>query len=75
MRAAGIAAGRDGLRYKAGKFHTRPADPERAAKLLGSLDATALRTFDACTAANTAKLAESYKGDGPTRPRRRRPKG
>jgi hypothetical protein len=60
VRAAGIAAGRDGLRYRAGTFRTRAADPEQAAKLLNSLAPTALRTFDAHTAQSTRALARKY---------------
>ena len=60
IRAAGIDAGRDVLRYKAGKFRRTPGDRDQAAKLLSSLGKAALRTFDAQTAAGTQKLAATY---------------
>jgi hypothetical protein len=61
VRAEGINAGRPFLRYHDGRYRERPPDPDQAAKLLGSLDATALQTFDAHTAEHTKKLAESYR--------------
>lgn len=60
VRAAGINAGRPSIRYEADRLVTRDGDPERAALLLGSLDAPALRAFDPHTAAQTTALAATY---------------
>jgi hypothetical protein len=60
VRAAGINAGRRVTRFQRGQFRDRAGDPVRAEALLGSLDATALRTFDPHTAAGTARLAAQY---------------
>jgi len=60
VRTEGINAGRDALRLRDGRFQSRAADPGRAADLLGSLDAAALRTFDASTAAGTTDLANRH---------------
>jgi hypothetical protein len=60
VRSAGINAGRTVMRLRGGQFVPRAGDPVRAADLLGSLDAAALRNFDASTAAGTADLARRY---------------
>jgi hypothetical protein len=59
-RAAGLNAGRRCVRYRDGGFRLQDGDPARAAELLGSLDAAALRNFDRSTAAGTASLARRY---------------
>src|SRR6185369_13986034 len=56
-RAAGINAGRSPVRLRDGRFQHRAADTDRAAALLGGLDAAALRAFDPHTAQSTAELA------------------
>jgi hypothetical protein len=48
------------VRYRDRGFRLQEGDPARAAELLGSLDAAALRTFDRSTAAGTASLARRY---------------
>ncbi|MFC4039312.1 hypothetical protein ACFO1B_12855 [Dactylosporangium siamense] len=63
-RAAGINAGRHFVRVRNGAFAQRPADPGRAAALLGGLDAAALGNFDPQTAQSTARLARRYQGNG-----------
>lgn len=65
VRAAGINAGRRFIRFEDGRFRERPSDPGRAADLLNSLDAAALATFDAQTAASTAALARDYSSRAP----------
>ena len=62
-RAAGINAGRDFVRVRAGAYVQRPADPGRAAELLGRLDAVALNNFDPQTAEGTADLIRRYQGN------------
>lgn len=59
-RAAGIHAGRPSVRFMAGRYTCADGDHKRAATLLGSLDDTALRNFDAHTAENTKLLADVY---------------
>ncbi len=57
-RAAGLHAMRPSTRFDGHKFTQAPADPESAARLLGSLDKAALETFDAHTAASTQQLVK-----------------
>lgn len=60
VRAAGIDAGRPSVRFTDGQYRQRDGDAETAARLLGSLDAEALRAFDPHTAEHTARLARQY---------------
>jgi hypothetical protein len=60
VRTEGINAGRDFIRFRNGEFRRRSADPGRAAELLTSLDAAALRNFDPHTAAATVMLANGF---------------
>jgi hypothetical protein len=72
VRAAGIAAARDGLRYRGGRFQRSAGDRALAGKLLGGLGPDALRTFDAHTAESTVAFAESLGGAPPARGARKR---
>ncbi|MGI8336056.1 hypothetical protein ACRYCC_39455 [Actinomadura scrupuli] len=62
VRAAGLDAARPSVRYRDGRFTESPGDPERAAALLESLDAVALRAFDRHTAEHTMALARTLPG-------------
>jgi hypothetical protein len=62
VRAAGLDAARPSVRYRDGRFTESPGDPERAATLLESLEAVALRTFDRHTAEHTVALARTLPG-------------
>jgi len=57
-RAAGLHALRPSIRFDGERFTEAGADPEAAARLLGSLDGEALASFDRHTAESTRHLVE-----------------
>ncbi len=61
LRCLGIDAGRRYRRLSSGRFRISNGDPEKAAKLLGQLGKSAMKAFDASTAAATERLMEKHK--------------
>jgi hypothetical protein len=64
IRCQAINSSRDFTTYAEGAFHTRPAEPEKAASLLGLLEAPAARQFfDPATVSGNRELLEHVKAE------------